>query len=88
MAACNTDLGGGKSGSPTQREVISFIPSACICLTFEKIWTVEDILTDVTNGFKFGGVDGVVDGGVDVVDGSSCVLEYNFVLVLALELEY
>jgi len=51
MAASSTAGGGGKSGSPTQRDVTE-IPSASICLTREKISTVLDILTEETRGFR------------------------------------
>jgi len=48
-AASSTACGGGKSGSPTQRDVTD-IPSASICFTLEKIWTVADGLTFCTRG--------------------------------------
>lgn len=61
-------MGGGKSGSPTQRDV-TCIPWDCICLTLENIWTVADTLTSATSGLMaIGFVCGMVeeeDEGVD-----------------------
>lgn len=65
-AASRTAWGGGKSGSPTQRDVTS-IPSACICLTLENIWTVADTLTLATSGLTAMGLLGFeVVSSVDV----------------------
>lgn len=74
VAASNTAWGGGKSGSPTQRDVTS-MPSACICLTLENIWTVADTLTPLTSGLTSIALsadddddDENFDAGFDVVE--------------------
>ena len=90
VAASRTAWGGGKSGSPTQREVTS-IPSACICLTLENIWTVADTLTFATRGFTAMGLvvvgTGTGNGSVSVsvsvdADSGSAPLTFTFLLAL------
>ena len=72
-AASRTAWGGGKSGSPTQRDVTS-IPSASICLTLENTWMVADTLTLATSGLTAMGFGFEVDSSVDV-DADNLVCE-------------